>query len=98
MTRYRHVTGHVTNTLPYFLFRFELKKNIFNHGSSASFSCLRLFPHLFVKFQNSFYACVEEGCSAEHRVSREVITGKVYCFNRLEVTVDKTGVLFSDAR
>ena len=26
MTRYRHVTGHVTNTLPYFLFRFELKK------------------------------------------------------------------------
>jgi hypothetical protein len=31
-------------------------------GPLASFSCLRLFPHLKVKIQNHFYACVDEGC------------------------------------
>ena len=29
------------------------------NGPSASFSCLRLFPHLLVKIQNS-YVCVDE--------------------------------------
>ena len=42
-----------------------------SHGYSASFSCLRLFPHLLVKIQNSFYACVEEGCSASLTIARE---------------------------
>ena len=34
------------------------KTRLSGHGYSASFSCLRLFPHLLVKIQNSFYACV----------------------------------------
>ena len=40
------------------------------HWHSASFSCLRLFPHLLVKIQNSFYGCVEE-CSASLIINRE---------------------------
>ena len=42
-----------------------------SHGYSASFSCLKLFPHLLVKFQNFFYACVKEGRSASLAVARE---------------------------
>jgi hypothetical protein len=30
-----------------------------------------LFPHLLVKIQNYFYACVEEGCSAPLTIARE---------------------------
>ena len=41
-----------------------------SHCYSASFSCLRLFPHL-VKIQNSFYACVEEERSASLTIARE---------------------------
>ena len=40
------------------------------HGHSASFSCFR-FPHLLVKIQNSFYACVKEGCSASLIIAPE---------------------------
>ena len=40
------------------------KTRLNDHGSSASFSYSKLFPHLLVKIQNSFYACVEEGCFA----------------------------------
>ena len=29
------------------------------------------FPHLLVKIQNSFYDCVEEGCSASLPIARE---------------------------
>ena len=47
------------------------KSRLNSHDSSASFSCLRLFPHLLVKIQNSFYACVEEGCSASLTIARE---------------------------
>ena len=48
------------------LFQRKLEKEFWmrGHGLSASFSCLRLFPYLSVKIQNSFYACVKEGCSA----------------------------------
>ena len=44
-----------------------------SHGYSASFSCLKLFPHLYllVKIQNSFYACVEEERSASLTIARE---------------------------
>ena len=42
-----------------------------SHGYSASFSCLRLFPHLLVKIQNSFYACVEEERSASLTIACE---------------------------
>ena len=31
------------------------KTKLGSHGNSASFSCLRLFPHLLVKVQNSFW-------------------------------------------
>ena len=68
------------------------------HGSSASFLCLRLFPHLLVKIPNSFLCmCWRRTCCfsdyspwetnlksipfkvvVENRVSRDVITGKVY--------------------
>ena len=48
-----------------------LKKILAMAQYSASFSCLRLFPHLLVKIQNSFYACVEEGCSAFLTIARE---------------------------
>jgi hypothetical protein len=40
-------------------------------GPSGSFSCLSLFPHLLVKIHNSFYACVEEGCSASLTTASE---------------------------
>ena len=37
------------------LLTIDLSGNYVNsHGSSASFSCLRLFLHLLVKIQNSF--------------------------------------------
>jgi hypothetical protein len=39
-------------------------------GLSASF-CLSLFPHLLVKIQNYFFACVEERCSAPLTLARE---------------------------
>ena len=41
------------------------------HGPTASFSCLSLFPHLLVKIQNSFYACVDEGCSGPLTIACE---------------------------
>ena len=41
------------------------------HGYSDSFSCLRLFPDLLVKIQNSLHACVEKGCSASLTIARE---------------------------
>ena len=47
------------------------KTRLNSHSSSASFSYLRLFPHLLVKIQNSFYACVEEGCFASLEIARE---------------------------
>ena len=41
-------------------------------GPSASFSCLRLFPHSFVKIQNSFHACVGEAyCSTSLTIVRK---------------------------
>ena len=45
------------------------KTRLNSHGSSTSFSCLRLFSHLLVKIL--FYACVEEGCSASLTIARE---------------------------
>ena len=38
------------------------------YGSSASFSCLRLFPHLLVKFENSFLCmcCRKMFCFSDH--------------------------------
>ena len=47
------------------------KTRLNSHGSSASFSCLRLFSHLLVKSQILFYACVEEGCFASLKIARE---------------------------
>ena len=47
------------------------KTSLNSHGYSASFSCLRLFPHLLVKIQNSFYACVEEARSASLTIAHE---------------------------
>ena len=35
--------------------KYVTTNTVFNsHGHSASFSCLRLFPHLLLKIQNSF--------------------------------------------
>ena len=48
------------------------KQNILlQHMHKKEFWCLRLFPHLSVKIQNSFYACVEEGCFASLKIARE---------------------------
>ena len=47
------------------------KTKLRSNGYSASFSCLRVFPNLFIKIQNSFHACVEEGCSAPLTMARE---------------------------
>ena len=44
--------------------------NNLKHENEA-FSCLRLFPHLLVKFQNLFYSCVVEGCSASLTIACE---------------------------
>ena len=41
------------------------------HGPSASVLCSSLFPHLLVKIQNSFYACVDEGCPAPLTIACE---------------------------
>ena len=41
-----------------------------SHGYSASFSCLRLFPH-WSKSKILFYACVEEGHSASLTIACE---------------------------
>ena len=54
------------------------KTRLNSHGYSASFSCLRLFPHLLVKFQNSFYACVVEGCSASLTIACEKQTSNLF--------------------
>ena len=42
--------------------------SIYSHGYSASFACLRLFPHLLVKFQNSFLCmcCRRMFCCSDH--------------------------------
>ena len=48
--------------------------NKLKHKNEAEYpwlSCLRLFPHSLVKIQNSFCACVEEGCSASLTIARE---------------------------
>ena len=47
------------------------KKEFWIFANNASFSYLRLFPHLLVKIQNSFYACVEEGCFASLKIARD---------------------------
>ena len=49
------------------------KQNILlQHMHKKNFGVsLRLFPHLLVKIQNSFYACVEEGCFAFLKIARE---------------------------
>ena len=44
---------------------------ILNKKTRLNSHGLRLFPHLLVKFQNSFYACVVEGCSAALTIARE---------------------------
>ena len=47
------------------------KTRLNSHGSSVSFLCLRLFPHLLVKIQNSFLCMCEEGCFASLKIARE---------------------------
>ena len=50
----------------------DVKTRLGSHDHLALFLCLRLFAHLLVKIQNSFfYARVEETCSASLTIARE---------------------------
>ena len=52
---YHEIKSHENNWLVVLIRVMNLiVMNLNGHGYSASFSCLRLFPHLLVKIQNSF--------------------------------------------